>query len=47
MADDVERAERRVERLRSFLKGIEIALARDGNVDAAMKLVLEALADES
>jgi hypothetical protein len=36
-----EKAEDEVARLRQKLKGIEIALARDENIDAAMKIVID------
>ena len=39
--NDIGRAADEIERLYAKLKGIEIALARDGDIDAAMHLILE------
>lgn len=38
--DALRDAQLEIKRLRSLLNGIEIALARDGDIDGAMKLIL-------
>ena len=43
-AEENQRFHDEIERLRSVLSGVEIALARDENIDGAMKLIVAAKA---